>query len=101
MTETRTSSQNFEKITTLTKISETREHALQEIHKQLRAINVFMQRMAENDEKRQQSPNSGSRALTSNANNLDSLAIHSIKNMKLEFPRFHGEDPTCWVYRTN
>ena len=19
----------------------------------------------------------------------------------LDFPRFHGEDPTCWIYKTN
>ena len=24
----------------------------------------------------------------------------TIKNLKLEFPRFHGEDPTRWIYKT-
>ena len=23
------------------------------------------------------------------------------KNLMLDFPRFHGEDPTCWIYKTN
>ena len=103
MIETHSNSQNSEKITALTRVSENHEHALQEIQKQLQVINGFMQRMVETKEKRQQDPNSGSHALLVNnhVGNSDSLPQHSIKNLKLEFSRFHGEDPICWVYKAN
>ena len=55
-----------------------------------------------NEEKRLHSPINGLRALQiGNANNLESSSVSSIKNMKLEFPRFQGEDPNCWIYKTN
>ena len=59
--------------------------------------------MVETKEKQQQASNSGSQALLVNNNggNLESLSLNSLKNLKLEFPRFHGEDPTCWVYKAN
>ena len=61
-----------------------------------------MQRIVENEEKCLHSPINGSRALQiGNANNLESSLVSSIKNLKLEFPRFQGEDPTCWIYKTN
>ena len=51
MIETHSNSQNSEKITALTRVSENHEHALQEIQKQLQVINGFMQRMFETKEK--------------------------------------------------
>ena len=61
-----------------------------------------MQRIAKNEEKHLNSPNNGSRALQiGNANNLESSLVCTIKNLKLEFPWFHGKDPTCWIYKTN
>nr|XP_023922229.1 uncharacterized protein LOC112033677 [Quercus suber] len=108
MTETRSNSQNskkqnLEKIAALAMVSENHEHALQEIQKQLQAITGFMQRVAEAEDKHQQIPNSSSRALLINNNggNLESSPLNSIMNLKLDFPRFHGEDPTYWVYRAN
>ena len=95
--------QNSEKLAALAKISENHEHALQEIQKQLQTIAGFMQKVVETEDKRQQIPNSGSRALLINNNggNSESLTLNSIKNLRLEFPRFHEEDPTCWVYKAN
>ena len=95
--------QNSEKLAALAKISENHEHALQEIQKQLQTIAGFMQKVVETEDKRQQIPNSGSRALLINNNegNSESSTLNSIKNLRLEFPRFHGEDPTCWVYKAN
>ena len=50
MAETRAQSQNTEKIATLSKVLEHHKQTLQEIQKQLQAINVFMQRMVEAEE---------------------------------------------------
>ena len=86
----------------LSKITDCHEHTQQEIQKQLQAINSFMQRMVEAEEKRQVSPMHGSSALlTNNANNLELSTMNYIKNLILEFLRFQGEDPTCWDYRAN
>ena len=62
-----------------------------------------MQKWVESEEKRQQSPSSGGCLVnnTSNTTTQEPLLISPIKNLKLEFPRFQGEDPTCWVYRAN
>lgn len=100
MAETRAQSQKTKKIAALSKVSEHHEQTLQEIQRQLQTINVFMQRMVEAEEKKQQSPNSGSKAILVNNNlgNSESSSMNLIKNLKLEFPRFQGEDPTCWVY---
>ena len=59
--------------------------------------------MVETKEKRQQASNSGSQALLVNNNggNSKNLSLNSIKNLKLEFPRFHGEETNCGVYRAN
>ena len=101
MAETRAQSQNTEKIAALSKASEQHEQTLQEIQKQLQAINVFMQRMVEAEEKKQRSSNLGSKGLLVNSNLgvSEPSSMNLIKNLKLEFPRFQGEDPTCWLYR--
>ena len=107
MTETRSTSQNSnsqnsEKIASLAKVSENHKHALQEIQKQLRTIIGFMQRIVEAEDKCHIS-NLGSRAvlINSNGGNPESSPFNSLKNLKLDFPRFRGEDPTCWVYKAN
>ena len=87
MTKTRFNSQNTEKITTMSKVLDCHEQTLQEIQKQLQALNSFMQRIVEDEEKRLNSPINGSRALQiGNANNLESSSVCPIKNLKLEFP---------------
>ena len=62
-----------------------------------------MQKWVESEEKRQQSPSSRGYLVntTSNTTAQEPLLISPIKNLKLEFPRFQGEDPTCWVYWAN
>ena len=60
MTKTRSNSQNTEKITTMSKVLDYHEQTLQEIHKQLQALNSFMQRIVENEEKRLNSSINGS-----------------------------------------
>jgi len=86
----------------MSKVLDCHEQTLQEIQKQLQTLNSLMQRIAENEEKQLNSPINGSQALQiGNANNLESSLVCTIKNLKLEFPRFHGEDPTCWIYKTN
>ena len=94
--------QNSEKIASLAKVSENHEHVLQEIQKQLQTITGFMQRIVEAEDKRHIS-NSGLRAILINGNggNSESSPFNSLKNLKLDFPRFRGEDPTCWVYKAN
>ena len=73
MIETRSNSQNFEKIATMSKILNCHEQTLQEIQKKLQTLNSFMQRIVENEEKCLHSPINGSRALQiGNANNLKS-----------------------------
>ena len=59
--------------------------------------------MVETKEKQQQASNSGSQALLVNNNGGDSkiLSLNSIKNLKLEFPRFRGKETNCGVYRAN
>ena len=112
MTETRSTSQNstsqnsekqnLEKIAALSKVFENHKHTLQEIQKQLQTITEFMQRIVEVEDKHQIS-NSSSRDLLINSNggNLESSHSNSLKNLKLDFPRFCGKDPTCWVYKAN
>ena len=60
-----------------------------------------MKRMVEAEKKQEQAPSSSSRALLVNNHigNSKSLPVNSIKNPKLEFPRFQGEDTTCWIYQ--
>ena len=102
MTESRSNSQNTEKITMMSKVLDCHEQTLKEIQKQLQPPNSFMQRIVKNEEKRLHSPINGSRAFQiGNANNLESFVVCPIKNLKLEFPRFQGEDPTYWIYKTN
>ena len=61
-----------------------------------------MQRIAKNEERLLNSPNNGSRTLQiGNTTNLESSPVCTIQNLMLDFPRFHGEDPTCWIYKTN
>ena len=82
----------------MSKVLDCHEQTLQEIQKQLQTLNSFMQRIAENEERCLNSPNNGSRALQiGNTTNLESSSVCTIKNLKLDFPRFHGEDPTCWI----
>ncbi|XP_075645372.1 uncharacterized protein LOC142616395 [Castanea sativa] len=94
--------QNSKKIATLAKVSKNHEYALQAIQKQLQTITRFMQRITEAEDKHQIS-NSGSQALLINSNggNPESSPFNSLKNLKLDFPRFRGENPTCWVYKAN
>ena len=91
--------QNLEKIAALSKVFENHKHALQEIQKQLQTITEFMQRIVEVET----ISNSNSRDLLINSNggNLESSHFNSLKNLKLDFPRFCGKDPTCWVYKAN
>ena len=87
MTETRSNSVNTEKITMMSKVLDCHEQTLQEIQKKLQTLHSFMQRIAENEEKRLNSPMNKSRALQiGNVNNLESSSGCTIKNLKLEFP---------------
>ena len=56
MTETRSNSQNFEKIAALSKITDNHEQTLRKIKKQLQTLTTFMQKWADFEEQRQQSP---------------------------------------------
>nr|XP_023879731.1 uncharacterized protein LOC111992135 [Quercus suber] len=86
----------------MSKVLDCHEQTLQEIQKQLQTLNSFMQRIAENDERRLNSSSNESRSLQiGNATNLESSSVGTIKNLRLDFPRFHGEDPTCWIYKTH
>ena len=53
MTETHSNIQNSEKIATLSKVADSHEQTLQEIHKQLQTIIGFMQKLVEVEDKRQ------------------------------------------------
>ena len=103
MTETRSNSQKSEKIAAFSKVTNSHEQTLQGIQKQLQSLTTFMQKWVKFEEKRQQSPSPRGYLVntTSNTTAQEPLLINPIKNLKLEFPRFQGEDPTYWVYREN
>ena len=94
MTDTWSTSQNNEKITALTKITDHHDQALQEIHKQLQFVSLLMQKMVESEERRQQSGPQGYH-VPSNSAATESALVSQIKPLKFEFPRFQGDDPAC------
>ena len=97
MTETRSTAYINESIASLHTTTDHHAHSLQEITKQLSAISIALQKLTEAEEKRQQpsSPKTPSSQAVSLP--LQSLA----KSVRLEFPRFRGDDPTTWVYKAN
>lgn len=93
----------LEKIAALSKITDNHEQTLQEIKKQLQTLNMFMQKWADSEEQHQQSSQSRGclvNAMISNEGH-EHLPLGPIKNLRLKFPRFQGEDHTCWIYRAN
>ena len=98
MAETRSTSYINESIASLKTTSDHHGHSLQEITNQLNAINIALQKLAEAEEKRQQSPSPESSPITHTV----SLPLPSLsKSVRLEFPRFKGDDPVAWVYKAN
>ena len=96
MTETRSTAYMNESIASLRTTTDRHAHHLQEIMKQLNAnieqlnaISIALQKLTEVEEKRQQpsSPKTPSSQAVSLP--LQSLA----KSVRLEFPRFRGDDP--------
>ena len=98
MAETRSTSYINESIASLKTTSDHHGHSLQEITNQLNAINITLQKLTEAEEKRQQSPSPESSPITHTV----SLPLPSLlKSVRLEFPRFRGNDPAAWVYKAN
>ena len=98
MAETRSTSYINESIASLKTTSDHHGHSLQEITNQLNAINIALQKLTEAEEKRQQSPLPESSPITHSV----SLPLPSLsKSVRLEFPRFRGDDPAAWVYKAN
>lgn len=62
------------------------------------AINqrLYMQKMAEAEDKRHSSS-----GLRGHAASTELTLVNPSKPLKLEFPKFQGEDPSCWIYRVN
>ena len=56
-----------------------------------------MQKWADSEEQRQQSPQSRGYLVNATVSNEghEHLPLGPIKNLRLKFPRFQGEDPTC------
>lgn len=69
MAKTRSTSQNTEKIANLAKATENHEQALREIQKHLQALKIFMQSLAEAEDKHQQCPDSRSHGILTTNNN--------------------------------
>ena len=98
MAETRSTSYINESIASLKTTSDHHAHSLQEITNQLNAINIALQKLTKAEEKRQQSPLPESSPITHTV----SLPLPSLlKSVRLEFPRFRGDDPATWVYKAN
>ena len=96
MTETRSTAFINESIASLCITTNHHAHSLQEIMKQLNAnteqlnaISIVLQKLTEAEEKRQQ-PSSPKTPLSQ----VVSLPLQSLaKSVRLEFPRFRGDDP--------
>lgn len=103
MIETISTSQNSEKIASLSKVTDSHEQTLQEVKKQLQIISTFMQKWANSKEHRRKSSQSRGCLVNATGSNegYGTLPLGPIKNLRLEFPRFQGEDPTCWIYKAN
>ena len=62
-----------------------------------------MQKWADSKEQCQKSSPSRGYLVNTTVNNegYEQLPLGPIQNLRLEFPRFQGKDPTCWIYRDN
>jgi len=80
----------------LSRVTDHHDQTVQEIQKQLQSINAFMQKMAQAEDKRHSSS-----GLQGHAASTELTLVDPSKPLKLEFPKFQGEDPSCWIYRAN
>ena len=71
--------------------------SLRTITQQLNAISVALQKLKEAKDKRQQPSSPSTPSSQAMSLPLQSLA----KSVRLEFPRFRGDDPVTWVYKAN
>jgi len=105
MTKTNSSSYINESISNLKTTTDHHAHSLQEITQQLNAntqqlnaISIALQKLTKAEEKRQQqsmSPKSPiSKAVTLPLSNRS-------KSVRLDFPRFKGDDPASCIYKAN
>ena len=97
MAETRSTTYINESIASLRTITNHRGHSLQEITQQLNAISVALQKLTEAKDKRQQPSSPSTPSYQAMSLLLQSLA----KSVRLEFPRFKGDDPVTWAYKAN
>lgn len=96
MAETGASLQIQEQIAALSRVTHHHDQTLQEIQKQLQSINAFMQKTVEAEDKR-----NSSSGLRGHAASTELTLVNPSKPLKLEFSKFQGEDPSCWIYRAN
>ena len=109
MAETRSSTYINESLSLLKTTTDHHGHSLQEINKQLNAntqqlnvISLALQKLMEAEEQRLQQPMSSKSSSPSPNARVVSLPIsHTTKSVRLDFPRFKGDDPASWVYKSN
>ena len=95
MVEARLASHNSEKIAALAKVTDQHGIVLEEIQKQLQSLNQFMQKIIEAEDRRKFVPRD--HHATNDSTTAESFYMNPGKPLKLDFPRFQGEDPACWV----
>ena len=91
MTETRSNTQFNEKLAILARTTKNHDHEIHEINQKLDAMTTILRRL--NEEAR------GSIQLEVAPGNGSTIMVP--KSLKLEFPRFKGEDLVCLVYKAN
>ena len=102
MAETRSFAYINESLSLLKTTTDHHGHSLQEINKQLNAISLALQKLMEVEEQRLQQPMSSKSSSPSPNARVVSLPIsHMTKSVRLDFPRFKGDDPASWVYKSN
>ena len=102
MAETRSFAYINESLSLLKTTTDHHGHSLQEINKQLNAISLALQKLTEVEEQRLQQPMSSKSSSPSPNARVVSLPIsHMSKSVRLDFPRFKGDDPASWVCKSN
>ena len=68
---------------------------------QLNAISLALQKLTEAEQRLQQPMSSKSSSLSLNAQVVSLPISHMSKSVRLDFPRFKGDDPASWVFKSN
>ena len=95
MAEAQLASHNSENIAALAKVTDQHDIILEEIQKQLQSLNQFMQKIIEAEDRRKFVPRD--HHATNDSTTAESFYMNLGKPLKLDFPRFQGEDPASCI----